>query len=241
MEEVCDSITAAPTRARRQYRAHERRLFWEKQKEASLRRRKLETNANQQLDKDLSTHSVNPSKERLSSNVSVGRVRGFVSTVPASVLTLNGIRRRLSATLSFVGYGVAVAHTKTHGVGLLATRDFPANSIITQYEGVVVSPEEVSTVYESTAVPLGRGNNDGATVTRGHLVGMLGRGGAIDGLKKPIRGRGGGSFANHSETPNGKWYRCDTGVFIRAAVSISKGEYITINYGTGKSVEMFSQ
>lgn len=50
-----------------------------------------------------------------------------------------------------------------------------------------------------------------------------------------VKGRGGGSFCNHSDNPNAKLERSSCGdgrgLFVVALRDIQKGEFITVDYG----------
>ncbi len=118
--------------------------------------------------------------------------------------------------LAFVGGGVSVGDGKL-GYGLWATRDFDKNDLITQYEGVEITQKEIDL----------RKDED-----KTHIASHRGQGGGIDGFKTPKQGRGGGSFANHSGTPNAELFRTEVGIFLKALVAIPKEHWIMISYGT---------
>lgn len=111
-----------------------------------------------------------------------------------------------------IGDGVAVDWTPI-GWSLRTTRAFARGEVITQYCGRLLSRKEAS-----------------HTTRTSHLCSTRGRGEVIDGLKRPIRGVGGGSFANHSDNPNARILRTVQGVFLQATSLLSPGQTITIRY-----------
>lgn len=122
----------------------------------------------------------------------------------------------LTSTLSTVSFGVLVERAPHLGWALKAQRLFPKNSYITQYEGSVITKNETL--------------QDGGDSDRTHYFG-LGSTLVIDGLKDPVRGRGGGSFANHSDQPNAVYFKLGGVVYLRAKSEILPGQWITVSYG----------
>ena len=108
----------------------------------------------------------------------------------------------------------SVQKSPIHGNGVFATRHIPKNTIITSYDG-----EDID-----RATALSRSDKSYMrTVSFGHHV--------IDGLRTPTRGRGAGSFVNHSSTPNATfWIRYDR-VWIKALRDIQRDEEVFVNYG----------
>jgi hypothetical protein len=128
------------------------------------------------------------------------------------------VPKLLWETISTHGDGVRVEKAPRCGYALKADRDFPKGSYITQYEGALLTREE------AMALP---------PYKRTHLFGIGGRAGCIDGLKTPLLGRGAASFANHlGRGFNAILYKGLFGVFLRAKVSIRKGQWITTSYGS---------
>lgn len=114
------------------------------------------------------------------------------------------------------GDGVVVAK-ESRGWSLRARRPFMKGQFITQYEGVLVSENDITR---------------GATTPGkwSHLVSFPGKGGGIDGWKTPRLHRGAGAFANHEERPNATLEWEVSGVFLRALKDIKAGTAITISY-----------
>ena len=130
--------------------------------------------------------------------------------------------------ISSVAYdynGVRVCKGVEMGWSLRATKAFPKGSLVTQYVGVLVTREEVDRWPQSAKT---------------HLYSLQG-GLLIDGIKEPKEGFGCGSFANHSSKPNVKFWGDAQGVFLRAIVDISPGEWIMANYKSALTKELFDQ
>ena len=60
----------------------------------------------------------------------------------------------------------------------------------------------------------------------------------IDGIREPEEGSGGGSFANHSESPNAQLAAYDDRLVLRAKQDIKDDDEIFIDYGLGKDVAL---
>ncbi len=87
------------------------------------------------------------------------------------------------------------------GMGLRASRTFEKNELITQYDGTILGGNLISCTSH--------------VISKGKVV--------IDGLKEPKIGFGGGSFANHSENPNAKFYLdASQNIFLKAKQSVEK-------------------
>jgi hypothetical protein len=87
------------------------------------------------------------------------------------------------------------------------------------FSGLLVSTQEIQALFDKDPTALS------------HVVSWRGQGGGIDGLKQPVVGRGGGSFANHNSKPNSRFFRHELGIFLRAISGIRKGQWITVSYG----------
>jgi SET domain-containing protein len=83
---------------------------------------------------------------------------------------------------------VGVRKSPIHGLGLFALYDIPPGDNLTYYDG-----ERLSRYQAKERDKGGRGAWLCTTDSRDEV---------IDGLKRPIKGRGMASFANHSGTPN---------------------------------------
>jgi hypothetical protein len=105
------------------------------------------------------------------------------------------------------------------GWALRASRAISPGAWITQYGGRLLSCKEMGKLSEEEA---------------SHVKGGLGGGMGIDGFKEPVDGLPGGSFANHSCTPNAKLVTETNGVFLRAIRYIGVSCAITINYHHAK-------
>jgi hypothetical protein len=141
-----------------------------------------------------------------------------------------------------------VAREELFGLGLKTTCMIAAGSPITQYEGCILSKSEADRIQES--MPHGK-------VLSSHFASVYFQGPVINGFsvreqdqspeeivggvplsRHQLRGRGGGSFCNHTDDPNATLVR-DTrsrgdsfGLFVVSLRSIEPGEFIHVNYGT---------
>jgi hypothetical protein len=119
--------------------------------------------------------------------------------------------------LATIDNGVRVAPSRIPeaGNGLFAAATFSRNSYITLYDG------ETLTAKEAWSRPL--------------LTHMAGREGVVvDGIKRPISGRGGGSFANASRLSrdaNAEIVAWLGLLVLRAKRTILDGEEIFVHYG----------
>jgi hypothetical protein len=118
----------------------------------------------------------------------------------------------------------------TAGLGLFATRDFKTNEIITEYAGCIMSDRFQAAQCEVQTHNIVRVS---AAYNR-----QLGPDLYVDGDRTPVTGRGGGSFANHSKTPNAELYACDGKVFLRARAPITSKSEIFACYGADTRVMM---
>jgi SET domain-containing protein len=130
---------------------------------------------------------------------------------------------------------VRVGESKISGAGggLFAVRDFPKRTIITEYDGTLISHADAKT--RRAANP--KDASHMRSVDPLHVV--------VDGLRTPETGRGGGSFANHSDNPNAKFKKDDRPsglggsltalgrMFLVALQDVQSGDEITVKYGTG--------
>ena len=98
---------------------------------------------------------------------------------------------RTVGTAATVGNGVSVRQSKIRGAGngLFATMGFAQSDVVTQYAGQHLSRTQAD-----------------AVTNRSHMV-SKGGGAAtfVNGLKTPVNGRGGASFANDPRTSNGRF------------------------------------
>jgi hypothetical protein len=124
--------------------------------------------------------------------------------------------------LMFLGGGVHVTHTDAFGWTLRASHPILEGAWITQYGGHLLSSRDMSNMPETEA---------------SHVKGGLGGGQGIDGIKEPLSGLPGGSFANDSAFPNARLFSETNGVFLRATKNIKRSEPITISYHHAKGHE----
>ena len=118
--------------------------------------------------------------------------------------------------LATVGHGVEVALSTipNAGRGLFASEAFGRGAYITLYDGETITRKEA---------------------LKRRLTHMAGREGVVvDGLKEPIRGRGGGSFANGTaltRDANASIVAWLGLLVLRARRDIAAGEEILVSYG----------
>jgi hypothetical protein len=141
-----------------------------------------------------------------------------------------------------IGHGVEVKQSTISGggMGLFATRHFEKGDAVTEYDGHIID--------RKTAEHL-------ASIHRDTHIRSLSRHSLIDGLKHPIEGRGGGSFANDLKghynvvfcktedvIPNFNDPRTGpsdlTRIFLRASRDIQLGEEIFVDYQKGTRERM---
>ncbi len=136
-----------------------------------------------------------------------------------------------------IGYGLALVPQKGKGIGLKVTQLVTKGTVFTQYEGMLMTKDEALT----------KGKQDATHFCTTHCRQIV-----IDGWKltdrelpdKPsalclqrLVGFGGGSFANHSPTPNASLLRSPEGdgygVYLKALEDISPRDWVMLDYGTG--------
>ena len=139
-----------------------------------------------------------------------------------------------------IGYGIQVKPSTipNAGLGLFATKNFKKNELITEYDGRIIDNETAKEVQRTNLL------------ASFHFVGLTLGHSVIDGIKIPILGRGGASFANDSMNHppyNAKFFRTNilmsdlpdqrtgnlelTRLFLKALRNIAKGEEIFVDYG----------
>lgn len=112
-----------------------------------------------------------------------------------------------------VGYELGVYPQENLGLGLQSHVHFKSGSLITQYEGEVITKKKAAEL----------GKDATHVISFGDLV--------IDGLKLPTKGLGGGSFVNHSKTnANAAFCEVNGKVFLRATKHIQPKEWIMCQY-----------
>lgn len=133
---------------------------------------------------------------------------------------------RDAAAAPTVGHGVSVRPSRMAGggKGLFADRVFAKGDIITRYSGRKISRSEADRLRREDA-----GNASHMRKTGDQRF-------IIDGLREPVVGRGGGSFANQAHGPadanNAKFHNVGGGVVLVATKPIRRGGEVTIFYGT---------
>jgi hypothetical protein len=146
------------------------------------------------------------------------------------------------ATLDTIGGGVEVTASKIAGAGkgLFAKgRCFAARAEITEYSGVLLTlGGKRNGGYRCEPLKYEAAGRDVQT----HIARVqpeIGNAIYVDGDREPTNGRGGGSFANHSASPNAKLVARDGRIVLVALREpIEDGDEITIYYGEGKDVAM---
>lgn len=137
--------------------------------------------------------------------------------------------RSLPAAAATVGDGVAVSASTIPGagLGLFATRAFASGALVTAFDGELLSPAELRAAELRTH-----------TVQHDGLI--------VAGLREPVLGRGGGSFANDctgslvGRRPNAELHlhELDLGrlfLRVRRGQRIEPGDEIFVSYGSGAS------
>ena len=119
-------------------------------------------------------------------------------------------------TLSTINNGVYIkqSNIENAGYGLFAQRNFEKNQHITLYDGEVLTKKEAGTRELS------------------HMASREGV--VVDGLKKPIQGRGGGSFCNsasYQKYANAEIVAWLGYLIIKSKKYICKDEEILVFYG----------
>ena len=138
------------------------------------------------------------------------------------------ITARPAARAAVVGGGVEVKRSTVDGAGrgLFATSAFKSKDVITEYDGDHMSRDEALGLGVQTHVKAMGGNY-------------------VDGLKNPVQGRGGGSFANEKRGfANADYMYEGTKIFlqVRSGKVIRPGQEVFVGYGridsTSRAVAM---
>lgn len=145
-----------------------------------------------------------------------------------------------NTSLAFIGWGLAIVVEGAWGFGLKATRDFPANTPITQYEGRLLTKLEAKDIREG---PQGQyiASHFATTAHNGVVINGYSVAPTVGGYRVTVEdmfGKGGASFVNHCNTPNARMVRDRTksegdghGVFIVSNCAIKSGKFIHVHYG----------
>ncbi len=147
----------------------------------------------------------------------------------------------------FVGYDLIVGVEGKKGMGLVAKKAIPAGRAITQYEGSVYTKRFARELTKKYGMDLG----SHFATPGSHSCVINGFALYPSPLPDPspgkcqgtpialheLKGFGGGSFCNHSASPNAKLVPSDKwdrlGLFVVATKDIGAGEFITVNYKRG--------
>lgn len=142
-------------------------------------------------------------------------------------------RRFVRDAVATIGHGVKVAASTIQGagLGLFAARGFDKHELLTEYDGERITHAQALALRQQ------------GEATHVRVVSTFFA--YINGLKEPIDGRGGGSFANDIDRSK-SLRRCnavfatrvdswsgETKVFLKAERAIRAGEEIWIAYGRG--------
>ena len=138
---------------------------------------------------------------------------------------------RNSATVGN-GVDVALSLLADAGCGLFAQRSFERISLITEYAGQKLVDKFIAAECfpQTHMLHMSQMYN-----------GQIGNDIYIDGIRKPIEGLGGGSFANHMSDKrfcNAKFVLVEGGVFLEAKRFIDMGEEIYVHCGTDLDIMM---
>jgi hypothetical protein len=118
-----------------------------------------------------------------------------------------------------VGAGCAVVRGPL-GWGLqTGAQAVPAGATVTQYHGRLLTAAEVAGLASTS-----------------HVCATAGLRQYIDGLRQPVPGLGGGSFANHHDQPNARLVRRERGVFVVALVDLAPHTDVTVDYRSALSM-----
>jgi hypothetical protein len=149
--------------------------------------------------------------------------------------------------LLFIGYELNVCREEGMGFGLKTNVLIPSGRPITQYEGIVCTKHEADIIREGQ-----HGKILASWFASTHLKGFVINGLCLHNSPTPdpspgksrgtpiarheLLGYGGGSFCNHSFSPNAKFVRCSQmdglGLFVCSIMDILPGSFIHVNYGT---------
>lgn len=121
-------------------------------------------------------------------------------------------RKRQVNDAAVVGDGVKVLPTAHMGLGLFAMWQFSKGDIITEYAGKGVTVEEAKSKRVQTHIARAGGSY-------------------VYGLRRPVVGKGGGSFANHDAKPNAFLIEVGNKLYLKASQEIAPEAEITISYG----------
>jgi len=124
-----------------------------------------------------------------------------------------GVRLRKAADAASIGTGVQVKPTPSAGNGLFAVWAFRRGDIITGYSG------QQLTLRQARAEPIQTHIAKQATGTY------------VSGIRQPVAGAGGGSFANHASPPNAEFEEVGNSLYLKAKSLIQPGQEITLFYG----------
>jgi hypothetical protein len=139
------------------------------------------------------------------------------------------ITARKPERAAVLGAGVEVRPSTVSGAGggLFAKVPFASNDVITEYDGDHIDKQQAHALAVQTHVKAMGGNY-------------------VDGLKKPVDGRGGGSFANESGPGNAEFMFEGTKIYlkVKAGKVIKPGHEVFVSYGrkgsTSRAVAMGS-
>ena len=124
-----------------------------------------------------------------------------------------GVTLRRAANAATVGNGVEVKATPSAGNGLFAKWAFRKGDIITEYSGDQMTLREAKSQSIQT-----------------HIARQA-TGTYMYGLRQPVTGQGGASFANHASPPNAERDEVGNTLYLKAKALIRPTEEITIFYG----------
>ena len=124
-----------------------------------------------------------------------------------------GVKLRKADTAATVGNGVEVKATPNAGNGLFAVWAFRAGDIITVYPGTQMTRRQAQ-----------------AQTVQTHLARQA-RDAYVSGLRQPVAGQGGGSFANHASPSNSKLEEMGNSLNLNAKDLIRPTDEITLYYG----------
>ena len=154
------------------------------------------------------------------SNCSIVATTGGKSSVPNIVATINN------------GVIVVKSTITNAGLGLFAQRPFTNKWLITEYSGKRLSDKfAAARCYPQTHL------HHCCPTSHGHRGNDI----YIDGLRTPIDGMGGGSFANHQPSKrncNAEFALIRNRVYLRAKQDIATGDEIFVHCGSADAVDV---
>jgi hypothetical protein len=149
--------------------------------------------------------------------------------------------------LMFIGYELNVCEQEGMGMGLKANMFIPKGTVITQYEGVVVE-RAVADKIRQEANGKYMASFFKTTPAREFVINGIsldccplpdptpGKSRGTPLSRREIKGFGGASFCNHSDTPNAKFVTLPDedgfGVLVAAIRDIEPKSFITVSYGS---------